>query len=107
MTAWPHPDPDSTTLCTDCGTETLPCCPCCTAETYMVFPQVWAAAGMATNGGRLCVGCIEARLGRMLTPADFDFSIPMNRDWGRGKCWEYRSERLLSRMGPLPAGDAA
>ena len=64
------PDP-----CTDCGLDTTPC----TGrrgcrhigkwEHYMVHDDVWATAGM--EEGFLCVGCLEGRLGRELTAADF------------------------------------
>jgi hypothetical protein len=35
----------------------------------MVHHHVWKAAGMIS--GFLCIGCIEARLGRRLSPGDF------------------------------------
>jgi len=35
----------------------------------MVHKHVWEAAGM--TAGFLCIGCLEARLGRQLCPADF------------------------------------
>jgi hypothetical protein len=46
----------------------------------MVKDDVWAAAGMppydetqepGERGGYLCIGCLEARLGRTITRADF------------------------------------
>lgn len=37
----------------------------------MVWDEVWAEAGMAPHGGKLCVGCLETRLGRELTCEDF------------------------------------
>jgi hypothetical protein len=40
-------------------------------EIYMVHDHVWKAAGMELWGGCLCVGCLEMRLGRKLTPDDF------------------------------------
>jgi hypothetical protein len=74
--------------CADCGTFTAmrgrP------SEWYMVRDDVWEAAGMPAepacsidtfteyqayvadlSGRFLCIGCLEARLGRELTPADF------------------------------------
>ena len=54
-----------------------------TWEWYMVHDRVWAAAGMDTGtiplGGRgfLCVGCLEARLGRRLRRRDF-IDAPVN-----------------------------
>jgi hypothetical protein len=41
------------------------------AELYMVHDHVWKAAGVESWGGCLCVGCLEKRLGRRLTPDDF------------------------------------
>ena len=40
-------------------------------EIYMVAEPIWEAAGMEPMGGCLCVGCLEKRLGRTLTPKDF------------------------------------
>jgi hypothetical protein len=77
---------DIASLCKDCGADTTPC----TGkrgcrhigrwEHYMVTGDVWKAAGMRaptvkryneTDGDFLCIGCIEKRLGRTLTAADF------------------------------------
>jgi hypothetical protein len=80
-------------LCRDCGTD---CTPCTGAhgcrhtgrwEHYMVTAEMWSAAGMPvptireyneSDGDFLCVGCLEARLGRMLEPGDFT-TAPINR----------------------------
>ena len=54
-----------------------------TLEQFIVKDDVWIAAGMTpgkvdpktyvlVGGGFLCVGCIEARLGRRLTIDDFN-----------------------------------
>jgi hypothetical protein len=40
-------------------------------EIYTVRDAVWKKAGMDPMGGRLCVGCLEKRLGRSLRPKDF------------------------------------
>ena len=68
--------------CIDCGINTAPavwtdirtCAPAIpnSWEMYWVKDEVWAAAGMDELDGSLCVGCIEARLGRRLRPKDFD-----------------------------------
>lgn len=58
--------------CARCRTDTREA-----GEYYMVRPEVWDAA---TGGDRrvlLCVGCVEERLGRQLTPADFT-DAPVN-----------------------------
>jgi len=64
---------------------------------YMVSKEVWSTA--APNDTHkmdyfLCIGCLEARIGRQLVPSDFPTEIPMN--WS-GMC--LRSKRLLLRMG--------
>jgi hypothetical protein len=62
--------------CRDCGVDTTPC----TGkrgcrhkkgrwELYLVHDELWAAAGM--QHGYLCIGCLEARIGRRLVPQDF------------------------------------
>lgn len=69
-------------LCVDCGYNTID------DEYYMVHDEVWRASGM--NEGMLCIGCLEARLGRMLGAADFP-SVPVNTEWRH-------SERLADRL---------
>jgi hypothetical protein len=44
-------------------------------EIYTVRESVWKAAGMEPMGGSLCIGCLEARLGRDLTWRDFSRHI--------------------------------
>src|SRR6266508_3636744 len=69
-------------ICKDCGVDTTPCTGkrgCRHAgrwENYMVRDRLWKASGM--KGGFLCVGCLEARLGRRLTPRDFTKAIINN-----------------------------
>jgi hypothetical protein len=41
------------------------------SEVYIVHDHVWQKAGMEPSGGCLCVGCLEQRIGRRLTPDDF------------------------------------
>jgi hypothetical protein len=57
---------DEMTNCVDCRWNTP-----LLGEWYMVRDSVWNAAGMETMGGCLCIGCLEERLGRRLTPEDF------------------------------------
>jgi hypothetical protein len=47
-------------------------------EVYMVKPKVWKASGMGGMDGCLCIGCLEKRLGRILTPKDFLRDHPFN-----------------------------
>jgi hypothetical protein len=44
----------------------------------MVQDHVWAAAGLGSTDGFLCIGCHEARLGRTLVAADFRSDMFMN-----------------------------
>jgi hypothetical protein len=41
------------------------------SEVFIVHDHIWKAAGMEPWGGCLCVGCLEARIGRELRPEDF------------------------------------
>lgn len=99
--------------CHDCGADTLPTAddgPL--AETYMVSDEVWSAAGgpdevtperAAVSGGSgffLCIGCLEARIGRRLVPDDFP-DVPINDpshvDDPRF-AWSWRTARLRARL---------
>jgi hypothetical protein len=59
------------------------------SEIYTVRESVWKQSGMKPMGGCLCVGCLEKRLGRQLTPEDFESEDAFNRMPG--------SVRLMSR----------
>jgi hypothetical protein len=59
------------------------------SEVYMVTPEIWKAVDMEPKDGCLCIGCLEERLGRTLTPKDFFPKHPLNKFPG--------TERLLSR----------
>jgi hypothetical protein len=91
-----------TSLCIDCGMDTAPDDDrrrrgARTSEYYMVHDHVWRAAGMPKsdpmNLGRdfLCIGCLERRLGRQLTHADFTNAIINRPD-------RWHSPRLNSRL---------
>jgi hypothetical protein len=70
--------------CLDCSV-----CTDCNAEYYMVHDHVWLAAN-PKDKGMLCVGCLESRLGRLLTKDDFT-AAPLNTNpWSE-------SERLATR----------
>jgi hypothetical protein len=49
------------------------------SEIYTVRASVWKQAGMEPMGGCLCIGCLERRIGRQLTPKDFMRKHPFNR----------------------------
>jgi hypothetical protein len=59
-------------------------------EFYMVHDTVWEAAGAGQRV--LCVGCLETRLGRELTPADFSDC------WANEPSW-WDTPRLAARKG--------
>jgi hypothetical protein len=71
-------------LCVDCRFDTDE-----GDEEYYVHDAVWAAAGMETFSGMLCVGCLEKRLRRPLRPADFR---------GASALRSRRSRRLAAAM---------
>jgi hypothetical protein len=80
-------------LCDDCGVNTQEI-----GEQYMVNNSVWTAATGVSHkwmamAGFLCVGCIEGRLGRQLTNADFA-GVAINKDR------RHRSPRLCCRLYP-------
>jgi hypothetical protein len=64
------------------------------SEVYTVRSSVWKTAGMEPMGGCLCIGCLEERIGRRLTPKDFARSRAFNSPQIPG------TERLKSRMSP-------
>jgi hypothetical protein len=86
--------------CHDCGAETMPADYGQRGEWYVVTDNVWHAGGLGTLGGYLCIGCLEARIGRRLTPADFT-DAPINNlavyDLPRW-AWSWRTARLIARM---------
>lgn len=46
-------------------------------EYYMVTEHVWRQTGLGTHDGMLCIGCLEARIGRRLVNVDF-LHAPVN-----------------------------
>jgi len=88
----------SESICVDCGIDTCPRTGKRGSrrkgrwEYYMVHNAVWAKAGMEPDGGHLCIGCLERRLGRMLRPRDFT-DAPIN-----DPDIPWRTKRLVSRL---------
>jgi hypothetical protein len=94
-------------VCSDCGTDTTPC----TGkrgcrhkgrwEYYMIRDAIWAACGM--KDGFLCIGCIEARLGRQLASRDF-VKVPINgpSSWDTPRLAERKARKaaIRPRNGP-------
>jgi hypothetical protein len=52
-------------------------------EYYSVKDNVWAASGLAPNGGMLCLACLERRIERPLTGEDFGALWPTASAWER------------------------
>jgi hypothetical protein len=73
--------------CLDCGVNTASI-----GEHYFLKNDVWFKAHHSERG-MLCIGCVEKRLGRLLTSADFT-DCHVNRPQA-GKVF---SQRLLSRL---------
>jgi hypothetical protein len=65
------------------------------AEYYVVTDEIWMAAN-PDRAGMLCIGCLEKRIRRRLTPADF-IDCPLNTDSGPLRF--SKSKRLLNRLG--------
>ena len=63
------------------------------AEWYMVHDHIWEQATKDKSAFFLCIGCLEKRLDRTLTPADFN-DAPLNY-WPGFQ----RSPRLRNRLG--------
>jgi hypothetical protein len=61
------------------------------SETYIVHDHIWKAAGMGDWDGCLCIGCLEKRIGRRLTPNDFADHVFNTHSPG--------TPRLLERQG--------
>jgi hypothetical protein len=76
-------------LAADWNNKGIPITICEDSEIYTVKRAVWRAANMEDMGGCLCIGCLEKRLGRTLTPRDFDRKHPFYSFNG--------TKRLLSR----------
>ena len=58
------------------------------SEIYHVRNPVWRKAG--NPDGCLCIGCLERRIGRRLTPKDFPSEHSLNRTAGTPRLLERR-----------------
>ncbi len=70
--------------CLDCGVDTGKI-----GEHYFIHTHLWLRAVNSIKG-MLCIACLEKRLGRQLTRADFTDAY-INKSG-------IRSERLMSRL---------
>lgn len=67
-------------------------------EYYMVHNELWTEAGLSILDGMLCIGCLDARIGRRLLARDFT-DAPVNDFRGRRGLWPWTgSARLLDRL---------
>jgi hypothetical protein len=98
-------------ICVDCGADTAPCkaaaawdpCPegcdhTGTWEWYAVLDVIWAEVGGPPT---LCIGCLERRLGRPLTAADFA-DLPINEP---ARCDSPRLTAARNRVGGNDTGE--
>jgi hypothetical protein len=92
-------------FCLDCNRELAPTDDRL-AEWFAVTDETWVATGLPLHTmerGNLCVGCLEARLGRRLVPADFsDAKINDLNIRDTDYAWSYRTPRLINRLGGKP-----
>ena len=74
--------------CLDCGEPTFR--EGQQSEWYMVHDRIWKESGAPTRlvmtvpgaGHYLCIGCLETRIGRQLTPDDFpDYPVNEPGPW--------------------------
>lgn len=99
---------DGEAPCMDCGMKTAPFDG--EWEDYIVHDELWRAAGCNPEEGVgefLCVGCLEARLGRRLTPEDFTEGL-VSDPWVVNTprwAWSFRTARLQSRLLGADQGD--
>jgi hypothetical protein len=76
-------------VCLDCHDDVLKA-----GEYYLLRDEVWVAAN-PQRLGMLCIGCVEKRLGRRLTPQDFQ-GEPLDHHLINGPAL---SKRLMTRIG--------
>lgn len=79
-------------LCEDCQID-IRLKPKGNGDGYMIYDQIWSTATKSKIKIYLCVFCLEKRLGRELTPADFT-ACALNLLFNNVK-----SELLLKRLG--------
>jgi hypothetical protein len=70
--------------CLDCKIDTGD-------EHYFVHTTLWLSA-VGSKTGMLCIGCLERRIGRKLTPEDFTAAYINHLDFG------IKSVRLVNRL---------
>lgn len=76
--------------CVDCKVNCME-----NGEYYMVTDACWARAAIGKHDGMLCIGCLEARLGKKLNWRNFT-DCPLN--WRNALIPGYGSARLQDRL---------
>jgi len=77
--------PDFPRHCVDCDMNLF-------LEWFTLHDHVWRRTGLESNGGCLCIGCVERRISRRLLPEDFQ-STENNQNY------RFMGERFLDRVG--------
>jgi hypothetical protein len=90
------PEIDTTFHCADCGRCTSPL-----GQYYVVGDDLWAASGLGPHDGMLCLRCLEQRIGRALTLADFTAIMPSREGWQRHAASRRVKRRASRRAQPL------
>lgn len=70
--------------CFDCSKNTF-------TEYYMVYDDIWQLSGLNKKEGKLCIICLENRIGRKLTKHDFP-NLYVN------KINKFKSDCLINRL---------
>lgn len=60
---------------------------------FILKKNIWEKAAKKDDKQFICIGCLEKRLKRKLKQSDFNWDVPLN------SFDDFRSERLLARMG--------
>lgn len=97
----PHISGTDHSRCLDCSIDTID-----TGEYYMLRSDLWRGL-TGSRYGYLCIGCLEARLGRRLRLDDF-MLCPLNCMIDAGTFHRASSARLRDRlagMADVPWGD--
>lgn len=85
----PRVEDEGLFTCMDCGIDTHRI-----REYFMVEDHIWEEH-VPEYHGILCVGCLEARMGRTLDSKDFPSHLPINKPSG---LFFPHSERLKARL---------
>lgn len=85
----PRVEDEGLFTCMDCGIDTYKI-----REYFMVEDHLWIES-VPEYHGILCIGCLEARMGRQLDSKDFPSHLPINKPNG---LFFPHSDRLRARL---------